>query len=467
MVGVEPLFYERVGSGEEEAAPELARALADAGQYDVLAVFHTSRFARNRAEAVRMKAEFRKAGIVIYFTSQRLVSGAFTSALSEGIGEVLDEFENEQRRLWIAGGLRERQKSGRWHGAIPYGYRRVLVDFPDGTRGWDGALEPDPESAPVVRSIFDQVAAGGGLRDVALRLNVSGKRTPLGNPWTNRAVSGLVTNPVYLGRLIRYRRTTVPHYYDPADVADGTIDLGEPFPAIVDATLFRAAAESIKLRRPAWRDPEGSPRSYPLSSVLRCPQGHRMTGAAGTSGARYYRCRQRAADGSCGAPYARAEGVERAFADWLASYRLPADWRDAIARSRVRTVVADEGDRRRRMTERLARIRKLYAWGDMPEAEYRAEAATIRSEMGVMAMPAMGSLEDVAAALDKLGPAWRSAPPALQATIPPLMLHAGEIGPAGVEWVVRAELKPLLDLCRLPGDGLYSTSPLYTVRFSA
>lgn len=469
MTGVEPLFYERVGSGEEEAVPELQRALADgkAGQYDVLVVFHTSRFARNRAEAVTMKREFRKAGIVLYFVAQRIISGSFTSALSEGINEVLDEFENEQRRLWIAGGLRERQKSGRWHGAIPYGYRRALVDFPDGTRGWDGGLEPDPEAAPVVRGIFEQIAAGGRLRDVAFRLNVSGKRTLTGLPWTNRAISGIVSNPVYLGQLIRYRRTTAPHYYDAADAEDGRLDLGEQFPALVDATLFRAASQAIALRRPAWSDPEGPGRTYPLSSVLRCAQGHRMTGAAGPTGVRYYRCRQRAADGSCEAPYVRADEVEASFAEWLADYRLPEDWRTEIARTRVRTVKADEGDRQRRLADRLARIRKLYQWGDMEEAEYRAESARLRSELGVMSMPTIGSLEDVAEALAKLGPAWSSAPAALRATIPPLMLHAGEVNPAGVEWVVRAELKPLLDLCLPGGTEHYSTTRRYTVRYSA
>jgi site-specific DNA recombinase len=469
MTDAEPLFYERVGSGEAEDVPELQRALVDgkAGQYDVLVVFHTSRFARNRAEAVRMKVEFRKAGIVLYFVAQRIVSGAFTSALSEGMNEVLDEYENEQRRLWIAGGLRERQKSGRWHGAVPYGYRRELVDFPDGSRGWDGGLEPDPETAPVVRAVFDQIAAGGRLRDVAFRLNVAGHRTPMGNPWTNRGVSGLVTNPVYLGRFIRYRRTTAPHYYDASDESDGLVDLGEPFPALVDALAFRAATEAIKLRRPAWRDPQHPQRSYPLSSVLRCPRGHRMTGAAGTGTIRYYRCRQRAADGSCDATYLRANEVEAAFARWLASYQLPADWREEIARSRVKTVKADEGDRQRRLRERLTRISKLYEWGDKPEAEYRAEAAAIKAELGVMTMPTIGSLEDVAAALERLGPAWASAPPELQAPIPPLMLHAAEVNPDGVEWVVRAELKPLLDLCVSGDSGLYSVAPRYTVRYSA
>jgi hypothetical protein len=411
-----------------------------------------------------MKAEFRRAGIVLYFVAQRIVSGAFTSALSEGINEVLDEYENEQRRLWIAGGLRERQKSGRWHGSIPFGYRRVLVDFPDGRRGWDGGLEPDPDTAPLVRGMFEGIAAGGTSRDVAFGLNARGHRSPLGNPWRARTIREIVKNPVYLGRLIRYRRPNEPYYYARTDAQDGHLDLGEQFPALIADDLWRAANGLLELRSRAHA--AGARRSYPLSAVLRCVCGRRMTGCY-SGVVRYYRCRGRVDSGNCTAPGVRAELVEGLFAAWLSSHHLPDDWREEIARTRVQTVKADEGDRQRRLKDRLARIRDLYGWGHMEPAEYLAEERELRSQLGVMAMPTIGSLEDVASALERLGPAWESAPPEIQSAIPPLMLHAGEVSPAGVEWVVRAELKPLLDLCVLTAPVLYSRAARYTVRYSA
>jgi site-specific DNA recombinase len=465
MTPAEPLFYERIGSGEDEAVPELARALEEGrgGQYDVLLVFHTSRFARNRAEAVAMKREFKRAGIVIYFTSQRLISGAFTSALSEGISEVLDEHENEQRRLWVAGGIRERQRSGRWHGQIPYGYRRVLVDFPDGTRGWDGGLEPDPVTAAIVRELFDRYVAGASGRSLALHLNVTGHRGPSGAPWQGQTIHKLLTNPVYTGRLVRYRRAW-GRYYNQGDAEDGYADYGLRFPALIDDDLFAEVGRLIAGHR---RSVAGRRHDYPLSSVLRCQEcGYPMTGA--TNGwKRYYRCRGRFSFATCQAGYVQADHVEAQFAEWFGSFQLPADWRAEIARSRVRTVRNDEGDRQRRLAERLERIRKLYAWGEMPEAAFRSEATAIKTEMAVVAMPASRSLEDVAAALEQLGPAWRSAPPELQAVIPPLMLHAAEASSAGVEFVVRAELRPLLDMCvaRRPEAG--SGDRGYTMRYSA
>ena len=75
LVG-DPFFYERTGSGETDSL-ELVEALADArrGEYDVLLVLHTTRFARNRAEAVRVKAIAARYGPIIYFVEQRIISG--------------------------------------------------------------------------------------------------------------------------------------------------------------------------------------------------------------------------------------------------------------------------------------------------------------------------------------------------------------------------------------------------------
>ena len=470
LVPIHPEFYERVGSGEEVGASALAQALEDgrAGQYDVLLVLHTSRFARNRTEATRMKEAFRRAGIVIYFTAQRLISGSYTGALTEGISEVIDEHENEQRRFWIAGGQRQRQMSGRWVGVIPFGYRKALVDFDDGTRGWDGGLEPDPDTAPIIRAIFDAAAAGSGGRTQAVDLNARGIRTGTGALWMPRSLTMLLQNPIYAGRLVRYRRAHSTHYYDEGS-EDGRADLGAPFAAIVEPALFDQVQEIMETRR--VRGPGGANvgRSYPLSTVIRCRAcGHKMTGMY-RDDRRYYRCAGRVVYGVCEAPSIRADRAELEFANWLSSsWRLPADWRTEIARTTVTEARTGERDRQAKLAGTLERLKKMYQWGDIEEADYRAQAAELRSQMAVMAKPSIGSLEAVADALLNVGPAWSMADPEVREAIPPLMLKAVEVERGEIaEWVVRAELRPLLELC-VPVDARqYPHVAEYTVRFSA
>ena len=216
-------WYERIGSGESEHSPELAQALADARQgcYDVLVVYATSRFARNVGESRRLKAEFGRAGVVIYFVAERMISGTYASALSEGLHEVLDEYANEERRLWIAGGQRQRQLAGKWLGAIPLGYRKVMVDQPDGSRAWNGDLEADPETAPEVRAMFERRRQGDSLASIAARF---------GRP--RATVAQILANPVYGGALVRYRRARAQHYYD-ATGADGRAEVSQAVPALL------------------------------------------------------------------------------------------------------------------------------------------------------------------------------------------------------------------------------------------
>ncbi len=444
MVGVEPLFYERVGSGEAVGAEELRQALDDgkAGQYDVLVVLHTSRFARNVGESRRMKTAFAKAGIVIYFAAQRLISGTYVGGLTEGISEVIDEQENEQRRFWIAGGQRQRQLSGRWVGRVPIGYRRVLVDFGDGTRGWDGGLEIDPERAPVVRRIFDEAAAGVSCSRIAFGLNAEGSRSTLG-PWSGRSVYGILLNPAYMGRMIRYRRDRVARYYG-TDTPDGRVDLGDRLPALVDETLWRAVQGLVRQGNTS----RGNFRVYALSKVLRCSRcGYRMTGVANSAGTRYYRCSGRTLHGACDAPAIRAEAAEGDFALWIGGFRLPADWRKAIARTRLDRVIGDDRSRQANVDDRLKRLRDLYAWGDLPEEEYRRQTVELRSSVTVV-RPGIAGLEAVAEALRDLGPAWRSAKPEAQAAVPALLLKSAEVVDSQIsEWVVKAEIRPLLEMC--------------------
>lgn len=445
LVAAEPTFYERTGSGEAESA-ELARALADgrAGQYDVLLVLTTSRFARNRAEAVRRKAQFRAAGIPIYFVHERIVSGSRQSGLLEGVKEVVDEEENEVRRMWIAGGQRERMLAGRWVGAIPYGYTRRLADFSDGTRRWDGGLVPD-ERADVVRRIFAAFAAGRAPLDIAYDLNAAGISGPLG-PWSRATIVKLLRNPVYAGRLVRYRHTRPGlHYYPEADPHDGRREVENPE---IEPVIGEIEWEQVQALLDSRVRSQGrqAKRVYPLSLVLRCAACGRGMSGVSNGYSRYYRCVSRAGDRSCSAPLIRADVAEGSFADWLGALRLPADWREAIAS----THEPDRGgeERRRRLTERLARLRNLYGWGEIAEDEYRAEVVKVRGELAEVAEPSERTMGELADRLRDLASGWAAATPDVQRAVARLMMREITVENARVTtFVARAEVRPLLERC--------------------
>jgi DNA invertase Pin-like site-specific DNA recombinase len=450
MVG-EPFWYERSGSGEKVSA-ELQRALNDAGQYDVLVVFSTSRFARNRAEAVRMKAAFSQAGLIVYFAADRMISGARTSSLTEGIKEVVDAEENETRRFFIAGGLRERQLAGKWVGAPPYGYRRHMEDRPDGSRGWSGDLEPDPAEAEVVRRIFAMAVSRTPISEISRTLNSEGLmgRTA---PWVVTTLSGLIANPIYRGQVIRYRRKDPGHYYPEADPRDGRQILEASGWALVHEDVWTAAQIGQHRRM-------GTKHPYPLSGVIRCGKcGAKMTGCHNGNSIRYYRCSAHAlARSTCEEKMIRADEAEGSFGNWLSDIKIPADWREAMAA----TDDLPRDDRSDKLNAYLKRIKTLYSAGDMEWDEYVAERDKTRERLAENVPTDVASLEGVAAALSQLGPLWTTSP---NSALPPLIAER-MIARDGLlaEIEVRASLKPLLDLCVVRHSGVYSRSRRYTLR---
>ncbi len=455
----EPRWYEHTGSGEA-TSDALALALADARarHYDVLMVLTTSRFARNRTEAVRMKGEFARTGTVVYFVSERIVSGARQTALLEGVKEVVDAEENEVRRMWIAGGHRERMLSGRWLGAIPVGYRKAMADFPDGSRGWDGGLEPDPDMAPVVRRIFDMFAAGSEPREIAYYLNAEGFRS-LRGPWSRAQVVKVLSNPVYAGRHVRYRHHRAGHYYPEADEHDGRRERDGAWEPLVSTELFEQVQRLLRDRGAGGG--AKSRRTYPLSGVLRCARcGHPFTGVQGGNGRRYYRCSKRAADGSCDAPSIRADAAEGTFARFLDVMRLPDDWREAWAQTHEPPV---DTSGRQKLEARLSKLRDLYSWGDIDADEYRGEKAAVAQQIALLARPAPASMEAVAKGLTRIGRHWLTAPTDQQARLASAMLTEAVVDDRHlVALVFRAELRPLVELCVPEALRLYADKRIYT-----
>lgn len=78
---------------------------AENNHYDVLLVYHTSRFARNRSDAIRYKERLKSLGKIIVFVSQGIISGRSGDFLAEGIHEILDEQRSIDTSTFVAGAL--------------------------------------------------------------------------------------------------------------------------------------------------------------------------------------------------------------------------------------------------------------------------------------------------------------------------------------------------------------------------
>jgi DNA invertase Pin-like site-specific DNA recombinase len=203
-------------------------------------------------------------------------------------------------------------------GRPPYGYR--LADagpHPNKVHASWGRrahrLEPDPETAYVVRWIFAQRLAGHSVARITRALNDAGIPCPsaadpernrhrAGAAWTLRTVATILGNPRYTGRQVWNRQRTDRDLADPADVSlghrrvqrwnlpDGWVISARPaHPALVSEADFIAAQDISAGRGPA---PMGDPvRRYLLAGLLICGTCGRRMESAWSNAKPAYRCR--------------------------------------------------------------------------------------------------------------------------------------------------------------------------------
>lgn len=213
-------------------------------------------------------------------------------------------------------------KNGRWLGGrTNYGYRLVDTDqlHPNRRKAAAGArlrtLEPDPDTAPVVRRIFRLYDGGNGFHRIAQILEREGLPSPgevgpVRHPrsagvWCGSAVRAILRNPRYLGRQVAGRLRRFDELLDPNDAGLGTTSRQRwqrddawawseelAWPALIDEDLFRRVNARITnnpgsgKRRRARSDPG----KYVLAGIIACGHcGRAMYGATG-KGKPYYRC---------------------------------------------------------------------------------------------------------------------------------------------------------------------------------
>jgi site-specific DNA recombinase len=180
--------------------------------------WHPNRFSRSDShETGHYLWLFREAGVRRMFTATRGWTdfGRMEDRILQGIEQ---EASNHRYVVDLARdctrGRLAGARDGRWMGGpIPYAYRPEMekVTIKGKTR-WVTArliLGPDDE-VRVVRQLFlDYANTAIGQWRLAQRLTAAGVTPPRGGKrgWTTHAIRGILTNPVYLGRLVWGRRT--------------------------------------------------------------------------------------------------------------------------------------------------------------------------------------------------------------------------------------------------------------------
>lgn len=397
-------------SGAVRQRPGMTALLAqvEARAYDVVLAEDISRLGRNLGDLDRLYERFAYAGVRIVTLADGEVGD-----LHIGLKGTMAKLERKGLAARVQRGQLGAVERGRIPGGILYGYDKANVLHPDG-RFERGMRTINEEQAAVVRRIFAEVIAGRSTIAIARDLNLDGILAPRGGEWGAHNIagsagrsSGVLNNPIYVGRYA-YRRTRTAYHPVTRKKELHARPEGEwvwsdmPQLAIVDQATWEAAQQVRRRSRGQPLHRRRKPR-WLLAGLVHCAAcGHQATLRGG------YVCCHRARDkGTCDSRRGirPQDLIDRVFAGLREQLLAPDQVSSLVAKyHRHRAVVVAEGAQARtRVEARLAAVERAISRliaaveagdVDVPElvdalSARRAERETLQSELAELAAPAV------------------------------------------------------------------------------
>ena len=192
---VKDIYADRGISGKSMNRPALQRMLhdADKGHIDCVMVYKTNRLARNTSDLLKIVEDLHKQNVEFFSLSERMEVNTSSGKLMLQILASFSEFERNTILENIYTGQHQRALEGYYQGNIPLGYSNI----PDNKKD----LMINQHEANIVKYIFESYAKGHGYRKIANALNHKGYVTKKGNPFSISAVTYILSNPFYIGKI--------------------------------------------------------------------------------------------------------------------------------------------------------------------------------------------------------------------------------------------------------------------------
>ena len=283
-------YIDRAMTGKNDNRPAFRQMLndSDKGMFDVLLVYKTDRFARNRYDSAIHKTRLKKNKVQIEYAAEQIPNDS-TAVLIEGFLENLAEYYSVN--------LSENTKRGKYENALkkksnggvtPIGYKRI-----------DGSLVIDEEKAPIIRFIFQNYIDGISYANI-----IKKARERYGIKLSMSGLKLILQNEVYTGKYIYNTYDGETFTYE---------DNHEP---IVSQETFEKAKEK-RLKNKRSPNAGKGKRKYALSGLIKCGEcgGHIIVSHSYKNGEpaffRLY-CLNRKEHKNCNNPTRKMEIVENA-----------------------------------------------------------------------------------------------------------------------------------------------------------
>ena len=356
------------GPGLEEAKAA-AIALAEEHGECLLVALHSDRVARGAGDApgaadhlVEVVAHLRRHGVRLRTVEDDFFADDRIGLLMAAVQGQRNSEDSRRKSESVQAGMKRRAERGMFSGPRPYGYEYAK----DGS-----GLVIVVVEAEIVRRIFIEYVAGRSLSDIAVGLHQDGIRTKKGTFWRQSTVSGIVRNPVYIGKLT-YRGETLAAVHEP----------------IIDADLWERAAHLVGAMPTKRGRPPKEKRHLFTGGFLRCGAcGEAMVPRTRPeSGYEFYECNGRKLHDCKTGAIRRADidaGVlahfEQTALDVEATRERVVAAMDRKA-AEAKGLLASAEREAQNAAARLAKVKRDYTHDELTAAEWRELRAELEPE---------------------------------------------------------------------------------------
>lgn len=402
--------------------PGFERLMADAeaGRFDVLVVWESSRLSRQggRKSTLATIWELREYGVQVEDLSGQHTGDEDVDDLVQHVRDIQSRRESKDKSDRVRRGKRQGMLDGIYQGwNAPYGYRHA-GERANGHRTVK-VYEPDPDTARIVREVFDSYIGGASPQEIAEELTRRGIEPPgaawgrahrykrRSDPvWHEGAIRSLIANPLVAGlqhykgvRIKNCRCLDVMGRLDAIKAARGVtarlregaaweecdhpwVECSNIGPAIIDPQVWEQAQQVLAHRARPWArgrtgDKHYTTHDFLLAGLLWCGHCGERIGARHDKHGRIqqdtgrkkkvgiYLCRGRRLGGAdyCPLPRIKAaeldEAVRHSFLEGFVDMQATMERSREVLREQCNDEAAVVRDELREVEEELAEARAL------------------------------------------------------------------------------------------------------------
>ena len=305
------IYADRAVSGKTDNRPQFQKLMRDAqkGTFQYVIAWKSNRIGRNMLQAMVNESKLDDLGVRCLYVEEDFDDTAAGRFALRSMMNV-NQFYSENMAEDIMRGLRDTASRGHVVGTIPYGYKK----------GPDKRYAIEESEAAIIQEIYNRVADGDLLVDIANDMNARGIPSSSGKKWGKNSFQTMLHNKKYIG-LYKY----------------SDIEIEGGMPRIISDELFYKVQEVLNTKS----NPQNNRRrtkngTYLLTGKLFCGRcGSPMVGisARGRHGEQhfYYTCNKKRKEHACDKQNVLRDEIETYVGECIKKYCLTDEVIDWIA----------------------------------------------------------------------------------------------------------------------------------------